>query len=95
MKKKVVVLFTICFMFAFVQQYFKQSSELVDFFFSTLVFVESHAQDETGPNSWLQPDDVRCHYKTEDGWVHVTTETICVFCAVPYSCTPVGCGSGS
>ena len=56
MKKKVVVLFTICFMFAFVQQYFKQSSELADFINSTLANVESLAQDETGPNSWLQPD---------------------------------------
>ena len=65
MKKKVVVLFTICFMFAFVQQYFKQSSELAEFINSTLANVESLAQDETGPNSWLQPDDVRCHYKKE------------------------------
>ena len=60
MKKKVFVLLAICFMFAFMQQYFKQNSELADFINSTLANVESLAQDETGPDSWLQPDDVRC-----------------------------------
>ena len=48
MKKKVVVFLTICFMFAFVQQYFKRNSELADFVNSTLASIESLAQDEIG-----------------------------------------------
>lgn len=48
MKKKVVVFLTICFMFAFVQQYFKRNSELADFVNSTLANIESLAQDEIG-----------------------------------------------
>ena len=60
MKKKMIVLLTICLMFAFVQQYFKQNSELANFINFTLANVESLAQDETGPNSWLQPENQRC-----------------------------------
>ena len=61
MKKKVVVLFTICFMFAFLQQYFNRNSELADFINSTLASVESLAQDEIGPDDcWLQPETKRC-----------------------------------
>lgn len=93
MKKKVVVLFTICFMFAFLQQYFNRNSELADFINSTLASVESLAQDEIGPDDcWLQPETKRCTLQLGGGWFTSSVERVCVFCAIPYSCTPVQCG---
>lgn len=90
MKKKVVVLLTICFVLAFVQHFSKQNLELKNFINSTLANVESLAQDETGPNSWLQPDNQICSIH-EWGVIRPGEMTVCVFCAVPYSCTAVGC----
>lgn len=55
-----IVLLTICLMFAFVQQYFKQNSELTNFINFTLANVESLAQDEAGSDSWLQPEIKKC-----------------------------------
>lgn len=78
MKKKVFVLLAICFMFAFMQQYFKQNSELADFINSTLANVESLAQDETGPDSWLQPDDVRLIIKRKmAGFMLLQKQYVC------------------
>ena len=66
MKKKVVVFLTICFMFAFVQQYFKRNSELADFVNSTLANIESLAQDEIGSDGcWLQPERNVVHFNWE------------------------------
>ena len=93
MTKKVVVFLTICFMFAFVQQYFKRNSELADFVNSTLANIESLAQDEIGSDGcWLQPETKRCTLQLGGGWFTSSVERVCVFCAVPYSCTPVQCG---
>ena len=90
MKKKVVVLFTICFMFAFLQQYFNRNSELADFINSTLASVESLAQDEIGPDDcWLQPETKRCTLQLGGGWFTSSVERVCVLCGSLFlhSCT--------
>ncbi|MDE5701184.1 hypothetical protein [uncultured Bacteroides sp.] len=92
MKKKVIALFVVCFMFAFMQQYFKRSSELSCIIDSALTSIESLAQDEFEADSWQQPETKRCMLQLGGGWFTSSVERICVFCAVPYSCTPVECG---
>lgn len=92
MKKKMIVLLTICLMFAFVQQYFKQNSELANFINFTLANVESLAQDEAGSDSWLQPETKNCTLQLGGGWFTGSVKRVCEFCAVPYYCTPVPCG---
>ena len=89
MKKKVVVFLTICFMFAFVQQYFKRNSELADFVNSTLANIESLAQDEIGSDGcWLQPETKRCTLQLGGGWFTSSVER-CVLCGSLFlhSCT--------
>ena len=43
-------------------------------------------------DSWLQPETKRCTLQLGGGWFTSSVERVCVFCAVPYSCTPVQCG---
>lgn len=51
-----------------------------------------HWGDDDEPESWTQPQTVRCQLDLGGGWFTSSVERICVFCATPNTCTPVNCG---
>lgn len=93
MKKKVITFVSICIVAVSSYLIFNQSSEVKKVLNLTLARIESLANNESGgSHSWLQPKTERCRLELGGGWVTSSVERICVFCAVPYSCTAVPCG---
>lgn len=96
MKTRMITLVSICVVavsLCFISDNGKQQlAKLTDL---TLAKIESMANTESGGggnNSWFQPETARCKLELGGGMFTSSVERICVFCAVPYSCTTVACG---
>ncbi|WP_455592887.1 hypothetical protein [Bacteroides sp.] len=95
MKKKIITLVSICIVaVCLCITSVNRKQELSKFAKLTLLTIESLANNESGGGSasWVQPKTERCKLELGGGMFTSSVERVCVFCAVPYSCTAVACG---
>ena len=93
MKRKVIILAITSLVIIISNLFFKSNSKSILITDFDLLNIEALAQNEReDDNQWYQPETRRCKLELGGGWFESSVERVCVFCAVPYSCTSVACG---